>query len=95
MIIISLDKDGYTFIFQLKELLSLLLLHFRLFISAMDSVKREVELRTPYTAQIGTAITLTLTVQAEDIPESNYAVVHLTVIPEVRTITMLYNVFYS
>ncbi|RXN15629.1 von Willebrand factor A domain-containing 7-like protein [Labeo rohita] len=55
----------------------------RLFISAMDSVKREVELRTPYTAQIGTAITLTLTVQAEDIPESNYAVVHLTVIPEV------------
>ncbi|XP_043119942.1 von Willebrand factor A domain-containing protein 7 [Puntigrus tetrazona] len=53
----------------------------RLFISAMGSEKREVELRTPHTAQAGTAITLTLTVQAEDLPQ-NYAVVHLAVIPE-------------
>ncbi|XP_016132174.1 von Willebrand factor A domain-containing protein 7 [Sinocyclocheilus grahami] len=54
----------------------------RLFISARGSVKREVELRTPHTAQAGTAITLTLTVQAEDLPDSNYAVVHLAVILE-------------
>lgn len=56
-----------------------------------SSVKREVELRTPHTAQTGRAITLTLTVQAEDTPDSNYAVVHLIVIPEVRTITIFYN----
>lgn len=49
-------------------------------------MKREVELRTPHTTQAGTAITLTLTVQAEELPDSNYAVVHLAVIPEVRTI---------
>ncbi|XP_048024996.1 von Willebrand factor A domain-containing protein 7 [Megalobrama amblycephala] len=54
----------------------------RLFIGVRSSVKREVELRTPHTAQTGRAITLTLTVQAEDSPDSNYAVVHLTVIPE-------------
>ncbi|KAF4101637.1 hypothetical protein G5714_018069 [Onychostoma macrolepis] len=56
----------------------------RLFIGARGSVKREIELRTPHTAQAGTAITLTLTVQAEDLPDSfiNYAVVHLAVIPE-------------
>lgn len=57
---------------------------FRLFISVRSSVKREIELRTPPTAQTGRAITLTLTVQAEDSPDSNYAVIHLTVIPEVR-----------
>ncbi|XP_042599631.1 von Willebrand factor A domain-containing protein 7 [Cyprinus carpio] len=54
----------------------------RLFISARGSVKREVELRTPHTAQAGTAITLTLIVHAEDLPDSNYAVVHLAVILE-------------
>lgn len=71
--------------------MSLTIIHFfRLFIGVRSSVKREVELRTPHTAQTGRAITLTLTVQAEDSPDSNYAVVHLTVIPEVRTITMLY-----
>lgn len=53
-------------------------------------MKREVELRTPHTAQAGTAITLTLTVQAEDLTDSNYAVVHLAVIPEVRTIMCVY-----
>lgn len=54
----------------------------RLFIGTRGSVKREVEIRTPHTTQTGKAITLTLTVQAEDSPDSNYAVVHLTVIPE-------------
>lgn len=56
-----------------------------------SSVKREVELMTPQIAQTGRAITLTLTVHAEDSPDSNYAVVHLIVIPEVRTITIFYN----
>ncbi|XP_052438590.1 von Willebrand factor A domain-containing protein 7 [Carassius gibelio] len=53
-----------------------------LFIGERGSVEREVELRTPHTAQPGTAITLTLTVYAEDLPDSNYAVVHLAVILE-------------
>jgi len=56
-----------------------------------SSVKREVELRIPQTAQTGRSITLTLTVHAEDSPDSNYAVVHLIVIPEVRNITVFYN----
>ncbi|XP_051512664.1 von Willebrand factor A domain-containing protein 7-like isoform X2 [Myxocyprinus asiaticus] len=54
----------------------------RLLIDEMGSVKREVEIRVPHDAQTARSITLTLTVQAEDSPDSNYAVVHLTVIPE-------------
>ncbi|XP_067275622.1 von Willebrand factor A domain-containing protein 7 [Pseudorasbora parva] len=54
----------------------------RLFIGVRSSVKREVEIRTPHNAPTGRAITLTLTVQAENSPDLNYAVVHLTVIPE-------------
>ncbi|XP_051580418.1 von Willebrand factor A domain-containing protein 7-like [Myxocyprinus asiaticus] len=54
----------------------------RFFIAEMGSVKREVEIRAPHNAQTARAITLTLTVQAEDSPDSNYAVIHLTVIPE-------------
>ncbi|CAM4577668.1 unnamed protein product [Leuciscus chuanchicus] len=54
----------------------------RMFIGMGSSVKREVELMTPQIAQTGSAITLTLAVHAEDSPDSNYAVVHLIVIPE-------------
>ncbi|TRY93853.1 hypothetical protein DNTS_023771, partial [Danionella cerebrum] len=54
----------------------------RLFIDSRGSVKRKVELRVPFTARVWKAITLTLTVQAEDSSDSNYAVVHLAVLPE-------------
>nr|XP_055030758.1 von Willebrand factor A domain-containing protein 7 [Misgurnus anguillicaudatus]XP_055030759.1 von Willebrand factor A domain-containing protein 7 [Misgurnus anguillicaudatus] len=54
----------------------------RLFIAERSSVKREIELSTPHKAQIGKSITLTLTVKAEDSQDSNYAVVHLTIIPQ-------------
>ncbi|KAL7879064.1 hypothetical protein AOLI_G00100380 [Acnodon oligacanthus] len=56
--------------------------HHRFSIGERGSVRREVELRTPPSTQAGQTVTLTLTVQAQDSPDSNYAVVHLTVLPE-------------
>ncbi|KAA0714551.1 von Willebrand factor A domain-containing protein 7 [Triplophysa tibetana] len=56
----------------------------KLFIAERSSVKREIELNTPHNAETKRPITLTLTVHAEDSPDSNYAVVYLTVIPEER-----------
>ncbi|XP_072550642.1 von Willebrand factor A domain-containing protein 7 [Salminus brasiliensis] len=52
------------------------------FIGERGSVRREAELRIPHAAQAGQTVTLTLTVQAQDSPDLNYAVVHLTVLPE-------------
>ncbi|XP_015461758.3 von Willebrand factor A domain-containing protein 7 [Astyanax mexicanus] len=51
-------------------------------IGERGSVRREVELRIPLSTQSGQTVTLTLSVQAQDSPDSNYAVVHLTVLPE-------------
>lgn len=54
-------------------------------------MKKEIEVNTPHTAETERPITLTITVQAEDSADSNYAVVYLTVIPEVTlTLSHLY-----
>ena len=52
-------------------------------IGEKDSFSREVVLKTPKKAAAGEAVTLTLMVRARDSADSNYAVVHLTVIPQV------------
>ncbi|TSK38357.1 von Willebrand factor A domain-containing protein 7 [Bagarius yarrelli] len=54
--------------------------HHRLFIGERGSVREEVRLRTPHSTQAGQTLTLTLTVQARDSPDSNYAVVYLLVL---------------
>ncbi|KAI4896696.1 hypothetical protein NFI96_016086 [Prochilodus magdalenae] len=54
----------------------------RFSIGERGSVRLDVELRTPHSAQAGQTVTLTLTVQAQDSSDSNYAVVHLTVLAE-------------
>ncbi|KAL2096210.1 hypothetical protein ACEWY4_008358 [Coilia grayii] len=46
------------------------------------SFSREVVLKTPHKAAAGEAVTLTLMVRARDSVDANYAVVHLTVIPQ-------------
>ncbi|XP_076138630.1 von Willebrand factor A domain-containing protein 7 [Alosa pseudoharengus] len=51
-------------------------------ISERSFFSREVVLKTPRKAAAGEAITLTLMVRARDSADSNYAVVHLTVIPQ-------------
>ncbi|XP_062408716.1 von Willebrand factor A domain-containing protein 7 [Sardina pilchardus] len=51
-------------------------------ISERSSFSREVVLRTPRKAAAGEAVTLTLMVRARDSADSNYAVLHLTVIPQ-------------
>ncbi|XP_018603910.2 von Willebrand factor A domain-containing protein 7 [Scleropages formosus] len=53
----------------------------RLFVDERGSVTGEVEINTPSTAEPGGAVTLILTVRAQDSPDGNYAVVHLTIIP--------------
>lgn len=50
------------------------------------SVRGEVELQTPKGAEAGGAVTMTLTVRVLDSLDSNYAVLHLTVVPPVRPI---------
>ncbi|XP_066540580.1 von Willebrand factor A domain-containing protein 7 [Hoplias malabaricus] len=55
---------------------------YRFSIEQRGSVRREVELKTPQSTPAGQTVTLTLTVQAQDSLDSNYAVVHLTVLPE-------------
>ncbi|MCJ8733135.1 hypothetical protein PDJAM_G00219630 [Pangasius djambal] len=56
--------------------------HHRLFIGERGSVREEVKLRTPHSTQAGQTLTVTLTVQAHDSPDANYAVVYLLVLPE-------------
>ncbi|XP_027017087.2 von Willebrand factor A domain-containing protein 7 isoform X1 [Tachysurus fulvidraco] len=56
--------------------------HHRLFIGERGSVREEVKLKTPHSTQAGQTLTVTLTVQAHDSPDSNYAVVYLLVLPE-------------
>ncbi|XP_061072170.1 von Willebrand factor A domain-containing protein 7 isoform X2 [Conger conger] len=53
----------------------------RVSVGESGSLRRAVELRTPGGTEPGTAVTLTLTVQALDTADSNYAVVHLIIIP--------------
>ncbi|XP_028855507.1 LOW QUALITY PROTEIN: von Willebrand factor A domain-containing protein 7-like [Denticeps clupeoides] len=53
----------------------------RFFIHKRASKRGEVELKTPRNAEAGVAVTLTLMIRALDSADSNYAVVHLTVIP--------------
>ncbi|XP_066524844.1 uncharacterized protein [Hoplias malabaricus] len=56
----------------------------RFSIEQRGSARREVELKTPQSTPAGQTVTLTLSVQAQDSLDSNYAVVHLTVLPETR-----------
>ncbi|XP_046720564.1 von Willebrand factor A domain-containing protein 7 isoform X2 [Silurus meridionalis] len=56
--------------------------HHRLFIGERGSMREEVKLRTPHSTQLGQTLTLTLTVQACDSPDANYAIVYLLVLPE-------------
>ncbi|KAK2847874.1 hypothetical protein Q7C36_009556 [Tachysurus vachellii] len=56
--------------------------HHRLFIGERGSVREEVKLKTPHSTQAGQTLTVTLTVQAHDSTDSNYAVVYLLVLPE-------------
>ncbi|KAG9342176.1 hypothetical protein JZ751_017176 [Albula glossodonta] len=53
----------------------------RLFVGQRGSLRREVEMKTPKDMELGGAVTLTLTVRALDSADTNYAVVHLTVVP--------------
>ncbi|XP_041651813.1 von Willebrand factor A domain-containing protein 7 [Cheilinus undulatus] len=55
--------------------------HHRFHVAEQGSFHGQVELHTPATAQAGATVTLTLTVHAHDSPDSNYAVVYLTVVP--------------
>lgn len=52
-------------------------------------MKEEIKLRTPNSTQAGQTLTVTLTAQAEDSPDSNYAVVYLLVLPKVRKTNIL------
>ncbi|KAF4071973.1 hypothetical protein AMELA_G00268960 [Ameiurus melas] len=54
----------------------------RLFIKERGSVREEVRLITPHSTQAGQTLTVTLTVQAHDSSDANYAVVNLLVLPE-------------
>ncbi|MEQ2275189.1 hypothetical protein XENORESO_022164 [Xenotaenia resolanae] len=53
----------------------------RLFVEEQGSFRGQVSLLTPATAHTGATVTLTLTVNALDSLESNYAVTFLTVVP--------------
>ncbi|KAJ8368947.1 hypothetical protein SKAU_G00089750 [Synaphobranchus kaupii] len=53
----------------------------RLSVGERGSLRGEVEVKTPGGTEPGGAVTLTLTVRALDTADSNYAVVHLVVIP--------------
>ncbi|XP_051253637.1 von Willebrand factor A domain-containing protein 7 [Dicentrarchus labrax] len=50
-------------------------------VAEQGSFRGQVDLHTPATAQAGATVTLTLTVHALDVPDSNYAVAYLTVVP--------------
>ncbi|XP_029571613.1 von Willebrand factor A domain-containing protein 7 isoform X1 [Salmo trutta] len=52
-----------------------------LYVGERGSVRGEVELQTPKGAEAGGAVTMTLTVRVLDSLDSNYAVLHLTVVP--------------
>lgn len=69
----------------------------RLFIKERGSVREEVRLITPYSTHAGQTLTVTLTVQAHDSSDANYAVVYLLVLPEVRktNILKIYTVQFS
>ncbi|XP_035240285.1 von Willebrand factor A domain-containing protein 7 [Anguilla anguilla] len=54
----------------------------RLSVGERGSLRGKVEVRTPGGTDPGSAVTLTLTVRALDTADSNYAVVHLIVIPQ-------------
>ncbi|XP_070762602.1 von Willebrand factor A domain-containing protein 7 [Enoplosus armatus] len=53
----------------------------RFHVPEQGSFRGQVDLHTPATAQAGATLTLTLTVRSLDSPDSNYAVVYLTVVP--------------
>ncbi|XP_078102749.1 von Willebrand factor A domain-containing protein 7 [Sander vitreus] len=53
----------------------------RFHVAEQGSFRGQVDLLTPATAQSGATVTLTLTVNALDSPDSNYAVAYLTVVP--------------
>lgn len=46
-------------------------------------MREKVKLRTPHSSQAGQTLTVTLTVQAHDSPDANYAVLYLLVLQEV------------
>ncbi|KAM6945989.1 von Willebrand factor A domain-containing protein 7 [Aplochiton taeniatus] len=50
-------------------------------VAERGTLRGQVDLHTAAEAEAGEAVTLTLTVRALDSPDSNYAVVHLTVVP--------------
>ncbi|KAM4628348.1 von Willebrand factor A domain-containing protein 7 isoform 2-T2 [Polymixia lowei] len=50
-------------------------------VAQSGSIRDQVDLITPATAEAGATVTLTLTVRALDSPDSNYAVAYLTVVP--------------
>ncbi|XP_076000648.1 von Willebrand factor A domain-containing protein 7 [Genypterus blacodes] len=50
-------------------------------VAEQGSLRGQVDVQTPATAQAGGTVTLTFTVHALDSPDSNYAVVYLTVVP--------------
>ena len=50
----------------------------------MGSIRDKVNIHIPGEAEAGAAVTLTLTVEALDSADSNYAVLHLIVVPLVR-----------
>ena len=52
------------------------------------SIRGQVDLRTPPTAEAGAPLTLTLSVCALDSMDSNYAVAYLTVVPPVGSWTV-------
>ncbi|KAG7470601.1 hypothetical protein MATL_G00115630 [Megalops atlanticus] len=59
----------------------------RLSVGERGTVRGEVELKTPEDTESGGAVTLTLTVRALDSYDANYAVAHLTIIPQTRDMT--------
>lgn len=54
-------------------------------VAERGSLRGQVDLHTPATAEAGQTVTLTLTVRALDSPDSNYAVAYLTVFPPVSS----------
>lgn len=56
---------------------------FRFHVADQGSFRGEVDLHTPAAAQVGSTVTLTLTVRDLDSTNSNYAVTFLTVVPPV------------
>lgn len=54
-------------------------------VAEKGSIRSQVDLLTPATAEAGSTVTLTLSVHALDSLDSNYAVAYLTVVPPVRS----------